>query len=1276
MSPEFQAIFDESIHVVAATPDEPTVIEALTAIQNFIRGMRNIIVDRHDFFTRRQQPGESFEHFFVALRQLGRQAAICDQCLDTQLITLITVGVQDNELQKKLLELRPAPDLNQVLTVCRAFESASADQEKTLINSRYAGTNSNRTRQQKQPSKPRDKTAYDNCIWCAEKAHKDRSECPAQGKTCGYCHKKNHFEKACLLRQKDEQRQKSDLPDKKVGTATISRAETGEWNRSIPILLHTSKKNAKLMAFPDTGADINILPMKLLPKIGISKHDLKPADVTITAYNGERDSPVGFFEAKLTVGDSTLTTKIYVQQGTQQFLLSGKTSEQLGIVSFPLHNDVQVSTCLTVQDIIRTVSDEPSPEVIQQIHDQILTDFSDVFSDENVLKPMHGQPMMIHLKPNAKPFALTAARQIAFSLREKVKLELHAMESKGIIERVGDEASEWCHPMVVVKKPDGQVRICIDYTKLNCHVARPIHPMRTPKDAVDAIRPGDKFYTKMDAVQSYWQIELDPASKHLTTFITPEGRFRFLRAPMGLNATGDEYNRRSDMALAGLTNVQKVVDDILVHSQTFKQHIETVISVLRRCREHGITLSKKKFVFCNQQVQFAGYGVSVTGIAADDSKISAITKFPVPSNITELRSFLGLVNQLGSFSKDISSAAAPLRPLLKKHNVFSWTRDHDIAFEQTKIALAQPPVLQPFDASIPTVLQTDASRTKGLGYALLQKQADDKMVLIQCGSRFLTDAESRYAMVELELLAVVWAMDKCRLYLLGLPHFDLIVDHRPLIPIINSKGLDEIDNPRILRLREKLLPFSFHAEWKRGKDHIIPDALSRAPATDPDDHDKHLESLLTKDLDVRVNYMAARLRDEDDYTDNTKDLLVQQLAAAAKLDTDYQHLITLIKEGFPAKSTALPRELQPYFKLRDDLTVHDDLILFQTRILVPKSERRNVLHRLHLAHQGIERTKRRARQTVYWPGLQSDITNIVGACSKCQENRPSLPAEKKKVDALPTRPFQETAADIFEYAGRFYLVYTDRFSGWAEICQYNKCPNSEMVIASLRKYFTMFGVPNKFRSDGGLQFASEATRKFMHNWSVNNVFSAPHFPSSNGLAEAAVKSMKALVAASTTNGDISCESFLQGLLELRNTPRANGLSPAEMVFGAPLRACVPTHPIVFAKRWTELADKQDEAASSPTDLPSRQLTALHVGDNCWVQNTITRRWSSIGVIVQARHRNYTIKLPSGRLIWRNRRHVRPCVASDTEQPSETPPTPVPATVRPRRSVRLRTVDDT
>lgn len=294
----------------------------------------------------------------------------------------------------------------------------------------------------------------------------------------------------------------------------------------------------------------------------------------------------------------------------------------------------------------------------------------------------------------------------------------------------------------------------------------------------------------------YWQVSLDEESQHLTTFMTPWGRYKFLRATMGLVSAGDEYCRRTDAAMGDVSNMVKSVDDILVYGENLKDHLRDARALLTACRKNKITLSKKKLQIAVNQSQWGGYVISEKRVSADPAEVDAIANFPRPNNITDLRSFMGLVQQLSDFSTDISRSAVPLRPLLKSSNLFTWNSDHESAFDEVKKALCSPPVLTQFDPDRETMIQTDASRLNGLGYVLLQKDRNDIWKLVQCGSRFLTDTESRYAMVELELRAVEWAIRKCKIYLLGLQIFTLVVDHQPLVSILDSYTLDAVDNQK------------------------------------------------------------------------------------------------------------------------------------------------------------------------------------------------------------------------------------------------------------------------------------------------------------------------------------------------------------------------------------------------------------------------------------------------------------------------------------------------
>ena len=223
-------------------------------------------------------------------------------------------------------------------------------------------------------------------------------------------------------------------------------------------------------------------------------------------------------------------------------------------------------------------------------------------------------------------------------------------------------------------------------------------------------------------------------------------------------------------------------------------------------------------------MKFIGYVLSENGIAADPKKISAIQQFPSPRNTTELKSFLGMANQLGGFTSAMSKACTPLRPLLRKTGSFIWSDEAERAFNEVKAVLASPEVLTSFDVSRKTRLLTDASRKHGLGF-VLQQQYNEEWRLVQAGSRFITETEAAYSMVELELLGAAWAMKKCRHFLLGIT-FELITDHQPLVSILNHQTLDMVDNPRIQRLKEKTAAFVFHTRWVKGSSHYAADALS------------------------------------------------------------------------------------------------------------------------------------------------------------------------------------------------------------------------------------------------------------------------------------------------------------------------------------------------------------------------------------------------------------------------------------------------------------------
>ena len=583
-----------------------------------------------------------------------------------------------------------------------------------------------------------------------------------------------------------------------------------------------------------------------------------------------------------------------------------------------------------------------------------------------------------------------------------------------------------------------------------------------------------------------------------------------------------------------------------------------------------------------------------------------------------------------------------LRPLLSSKRVFQWMPEHQVSFEKVKQALSEPPVLAHFNPSLPTALHTDASRLYGIGYALLQQQDDGKWRLIQCGSRFLTDAETRYATIELEMLAVVWGMHKCKYYLLGQPTFKIVTDHKPLIPILNSYTLDAVSNPRIQRLKEKITGFVFEATWKSGKNHAIPDALSRAPVSHPEADDDILAE------DTAYNVRNCIFLNSVEISVNG-DLVLENIRKAATENVFYQKLLTFVGTHSDMKNKKnLESDLWPYWKIRDFLGSDNGIVLYGAQIIIPSALRRQVLARLHDAHTGIEATKRRARQTVWWPGINNDIKTTVEACQPCQIFMPSQQREPLMNDTAPTRPFEDVSADLFSVSKKTFLCYADRFSGWSTLGHYSSDTTTQATIRLFRRMFQDLGVPVRLRTDGGPQFSSSEFRNFMQEWGVEHIMSSPHYPQSNGHAEANVKSLKYLIEKTACNGNVKdSDEFAKGLLELRNTPRVNGLSPAQILFGRSLRSCVPAHKSAFKPTWHDMAREYDrhhaiqESAVHHYNTRAKSLSQLAVGDNVRIQDPRSKRWELTGIIVSVEpHRSYLIKTPSGRVYHRNRRFIR------------------------------------
>ena len=913
-----------------------------------------------------------------------------------------------------------------------------------------------------------------------------------------------------------------------------------------------------------------------------------------------------FYEGKRTFIHSLVSDNLH-----EDFLISWSDLRRMGVLS---------------EDFPHLIKSTPSNS---QVHSSssssvdtfegLIDEFQDVFrTNEETVTPMHTAPMHIHLRrndPDYKPLKVNVARKTPKHYQTRADDLIKNLLASGVIVKVPTtEHVEWCSPGFFVPKPNNAVRFVVDYRHLNTFIDRPVHPFPSCRDILHNIKHDSKWFLKFDMTWGYFQIPLDDESSKLTTFLLESGRYRFVRAPMGLNPSSDNFCERTDFAFATVLDLLKIVDDGLLQAPSKPVLLKSFREVLECCRKHNLSLCKSKLEL-GQSVVFAGYEISKDGVRPQSKKTDSISKFPVPKNLHELRSFLGLANQLGIFIPDFAHVTADLRGLLKKNVAYLWLPEHQAAFDKVRKLLTSPLLIKPFEVNKPTFLLTDASRLHGLGFALMQKDPDaSSHSLIQCGSRSLNSAESRYSTSELECLAIYHAIKECQFYLQG-ADFTVLTDHRPLKGVFR-KPLAEIENARLLRFREKLTDYSFDVDYVPGKTHLIADALSRAPLFDPPEEEAiNVNATLT-------NKLAA-------------DPALQQFYDAAANDPSYLAVVKAIIDG---KSPAVLPPSHPartFKSIWDDLSVQDDLLLIlnDSRLVVPSACRQKVLSNLHASHAGISKTRQLARNLYYWPGMSASIQTLIENCEECQTLRPS---QNDAIQFHPPaeEPMHSVSADLFECKGRHYLAMVDRFSYFIWVKELRRL-GTDAVVSAMQTWFKDLGYPFIMVSDNGPQFREDFKAFCRSNFIIHSPSSA-YNPRSNGLAESAVKAAKHLLLKSTSFAD-----FEDSLFAWRNTPTSgSSFSPAEKFYNRRQRSSLfPALP----------------SLSLPTPAPpphTSRLPVLHVGDPVFLQHPISKLWNETGMIeaINPSTLSFLVRRGDGSIVSRGRRLLR---AQKTHGPQET-----------------------
>ena len=641
------------------------------------------------------------------------------------------------------------------------------------------------------------------------------------------------------------------------------------------------------------------------------------------------------------------------------------------------------------------------------------------------------------------------------SHKERPIIEKHVKEMihNKVIE---PSKSPWSFPIVLVPKKDGTIRFCVDYRRLNDITKKDSYAL--PRiDSSLAMLSGNQFFSSLDLAAGYFQIPMDEKDKEKTAFITDSGLWQFNVMPFGLTNGPATFQRYMDAVMAGLKwNILLIyIDDCLVFSKTFEDHLRDIENVLNRLIDANMTLKPSKCHLFQKELLYLGHIVSADGIRADPKKIQAILEMPEPVDVTTVRSFLGMTGFYRNYVKNFTTISQPLCELTRNDVKFLFEEKEKKSFGELKEALSKAPILCHPNFDMPFIIETDAS-DKGLGAVLLQRY-NNKTHIIQYISRTLQPCERKWHIREKEALGILWACETFRYYIAN-DHFIVETDHESL------KWLMKLEKPaRLVRWAIKLSEYNFTIVPKAGKLNVTADALSRLP-------------IIRNTFNIDSDSVDDKLVYESINSINFTGLNSINIKHAQNVDPVLREIIQRCNEN----KTKQYKD----FKVINDLLHFKNTNETNEKLVIPFNLREYILnmyhnHKLSTVHMSTDKMIDLFKKRFFWFNMVTDIRKWVRACVKCVQHKRYQPHQHGLLQPIKSDfPFHIIGADIAGPFNRspggfkYILVIIDYFTNWVEAIPLKSLTAEETSKAFFKSVISRHGCPNKLKIDMGTMFKS------------------------------------------------------------------------------------------------------------------------------------------------------------------------------------------------------------
>ena len=913
----------------------------------------------------------------------------------------------------------------------------------------------------------------------------------------------------------------------------------------------------------DSGAERSTMPLALFEQklSGVCK--LRPSRVSLYQYDKSPLTIAGECQATVRINSRVISAVFVVVDVQKQFPLLGR--DWMMMLNFDLISLMTQATTIhqTTVDVVKN---------------DLMEEFAEVFQDE--LGVLRGIEATVAINESAIP-RFHKARPVPFALKEKVERQLQQQVQEG--ELVPVDRSDWATSIVVVHKKDGGIRICGDFkVSINPVLQSQTYPLPTPEEMFSALANGES-YTKLDLARAYKQMKVKEECQPLLTINTHRGLYRYTRLPC-ITTAPSLWQRAMAQVLSGIPNVAYYIDDILITGRTRAEHIENLRRVLCRLREYGLKLKRSKCEFFAKDLEFLGHRILPEGVKPTTERVASIREAPAPTNKQELKSFLGMLTYNARFLPNMSHTLYPLHQLLQQNVSWVWTSEHQKAFDAAKRMLSSAKALAHYDVNKPVKLFCDAS-AYGLGACLVYVMSDGSQKPIAYALRTLSKPERAYAQIEREGLALVFGVRRFHQYLYGRP-FILVTDHRPLCKIFgNKQGIPPMAAARMQRWALTLSAYQYTIEHINGTANNCADCMSRLPLPG-----QTLDSAEKIHVVVQMDDMP---------------VTAIQIAKESKRDKELSIVLKSIQHGhWPSDTTV---DLSPFRKRYTELSILDGCILWGSRVIIPSVFRQPLLQELHSTHLGMSRMKSLARSYIWWPGLDSQIEELCRTCVECcaaNRNPPKAPAHPWMISQLP---WQRVHVDHAQFGGRLLLVAVDAYSKWPEV-HIVSSTSAQQTIDKLRQIFACHGLPATLVSDNGSPFQSTEFQQFVTANGILHRRVPPYHPSSNGLAENMVKTVKHALSKTKVTKDVTLDTLISRFLaKYRNTQHTT--TPAELLFNrVPRTRLSLVHPCT-SQRLEQAAEMQ---------VGDKQPRSFTVNDNvmvCDLRPNATDKWRN-GIITK------------------------------------------------------------